>query len=141
MQRDDAIAERLGRLAQFASVFESPEFVAGESVVPPSAPGTWTMPYTRYHPGVDRFVALAYEDGWVLAGFAWMEWSTTPEAEGLRDDPEVLGTATVEQLARLITTLVRQERFVEGSLMRAFESGLVLGIARRAEGLMEAIDG
>ena len=38
----------------------------------------------------------------------------------MRDDPEVLATATLDQLAKLITVLVRQERFAEVSLMGAF---------------------
>lgn len=128
---------RLERLAGFAATLEAPGFVAGELVTPASAPGVWTMPYPRYHPEVNRFVHIAYEDGWVRSDFAWGEWSKTPEAQSLRDDPEVLATATVDQLAKLITVLVRQERFSEGSLMGAFGGGFVLGIVRRAGFLME----
>ncbi len=140
MRRQDPLAARLERLAGFAVVLEAPAFVAGELVAPASAPGILTMPYARFHPEVDRFVSIAYEDGWVRSDFAWGEWSKTPEAQSLRDDPEVLATATVDQLAKLITVLVRQERFSEGSLMGAFGHGLVLGIVRRAGVLMEGTD-
>jgi len=140
MRRRGPLAARLERLAGFATVFEAAGFVAGELVMPASAPGVWTMPYVRYHPEVDRFVSSAYEDGWVRSDVAWGEWSQTPEAQSLRDDPKVLATATLDQLAKLITVLVRQERFAEGSLMEAFEGGLVLGIVRRAEVLMEGAD-
>ena len=140
MRRQDPFAARLERLAGFAAVFEAPGFVAGEHVTPASVPGVWTMPYARYHREVDRFVSIAYEDGWVRSDIAWGEWSQTPEAQSLRDDPVVLATATLDQLAKLITVLVRQERFVEGSLMAAFEGGLVLGIVRRAGVLMEGAD-
>ena len=51
----------------------------------------------------------------------------------MRQDPEVLAAA-LDQLAKLITVLVRQERFAEVSLMGAFGGGLVLGIVRRAGG-------
>ena len=141
MSGQDPLAARLERLAGFAAALEAPEFVAGELVTPASAPGVWTMPYARYHREVDHFVSIAYEDGWVRFGFAWGEWSRTPEAQSLRDDPEVLARATVDQLAKLITVLVRQERFSEGSLMGAFDGGLVLGIVRRAGVLMEGDDG
>jgi hypothetical protein len=50
----------------------------------------------------------------------------------LRDHPEALASATPDQLAKLITVVVRQERFYEGSLAGAFEDGLVLAIVRRA---------
>ena len=72
--------------------------------------------------------------------FAWGEWSKTPEAQSLRQDPEVLAAA-LDQLAKLITVLVRQGRFAEVSLMGAFGGGLVLGIVRRAGVLMDRDDG
>ncbi len=140
MNRHPSLAARLGRLADFAVAFEAPGFVAGEDVTPVSKPGVWSMPYTRYDPEVDRFVTLAYEDGWVRANFDWGEWSATPEARTLRDDPEALASATPDQLAKLITVLVRQERFSEASLLWACEAGLVLGIVRRAGDLARKAD-
>ena len=59
----------------------------------------------------------------------------------MRDDPEVLARAAVDELAKLITVLVRQERFSEGSLMGAFGGGLVLGIVRRAGVLIANVRG
>jgi hypothetical protein len=141
MIRHQALAERLGRLADFAIVFEAPGFGAGEVVAPALVPGIWSMPYTRYHPEVDRFVTLAYEDRWVRTNFDWGAWSTTEEARTLRDEPEALAAATADQLAKLITILVRQERFSEGALLAAFEAGLVLGIVRRAGELARTADG
>ena len=132
MNPHDSLVARLERLADFAAVFEVPGFVAGEDVTPESGPGVWTMSYTRYHPEVDRFVALAYEDGWVRSEFDWVQWSATQEARVLRDEPEALASATPDQLAKLITVLVRKERFNEGTLTAACEAGLVLGIVRRA---------
>jgi hypothetical protein len=141
MSRSDPLAARLDRLGSFVAVFEAPGFVAGEYVTPDSAPGVWMMSYARYHPEVDRFVSLAYEDGWIRTGFNWGEWSATPEARTLRVAPEGLASATPDQLARLITVLVRQERFSEGSLKGAFEGGLVLAIVRRAGVLAGHADG
>jgi len=37
----------------------------------------------------------------------------------------------------VLTTLVRGERFSEGTLSEALESGLLLAIARRAEALLD----
>lgn len=141
MKLHDSLAARLGRLADFAVAFEAPGFVAGEFDAPVSEPGVWSMPYTRYHPEVDRFVTLAYEDGWVLANFDWGAWSVTEEATTLRDGPKALASATPDQLAKLITILVRQERFSEGTLLEACKAGLVLGIVRRAGDLARTADG
>ena len=43
--------------------------------------------------------------------------------------------ATAEQLTKLSTSLVRGDRFSEGTLAWAFESGLLLAIVRRAAAL------
>ena len=40
------------------------------------------------------------------------------------DDPAALHEATPRQIARSLTALKRQDRFVEGELAGAFESGL-----------------
>jgi len=62
-------------------------------------------------------------------GFNWIE---TPEVMELRDSPDAIAQATTEQLSHLLTVLIRQERFCEGSLESAFGSGLLTGIVRRA---------
>ena len=71
----------------------------------------------------------------MLTDFDWPSWKDTPEALGLRDDPKVLKQATSVQLAKLLTVLIRQDRFVEGALAGAYNSGLLTAVLRRAEGL------
>jgi hypothetical protein len=44
--------------------------------------------------------------------------------------------ASPDDLARLLTAIVRSDRFVEGSLVGAFESGLLTRIAQRAAALL-----
>jgi hypothetical protein len=55
----------------------------------------------------------------------------------LRDDPNALKNATPEQLAKLLTVLIRQERFCDGVLNSAFKSGLLTGILERVAVLLE----
>ncbi len=43
-------------------------------------------------------------------------------------------------MERLLTALLRQDRFVEGLLGEAFESGLLTRIVRRASVLSEMLD-
>jgi hypothetical protein len=54
----------------------------------------------------------------------------------LRDDPAVLASATEHELAQLLTVVIRQDRFCEGSLASALENGLILGILQRADQLL-----
>jgi hypothetical protein len=64
--------------------------------------------------------------------FDWPTWMQTDEAIHLRDDLDSLAQATPEQLAHLLTVMIRQDRFVEGSLGAHAESGLLVSVLRRA---------
>jgi hypothetical protein len=86
-----------------------------------------------------EFIDAAYAMDWVLRDFDWSEWMQTPEAIALRDDTEVLKRANPDQLAKLLTMLIRQDRFVEGSLAETFDSGLLTAILRRAAALAEEL--
>ena len=77
------------------------------------------------------FVQDAYDLGWVRGDVDWGHWSDTVEATTLRDDPSALARADVDQLVRLLTTLIRLERFSGGTLGSAYSSGLLTGIVRR----------
>ena len=118
--------ERLDAVAAFLPRFELPDFKFGRMEAPPGK-----MPYYTLSPLASCFVKTCYETGWIKP-FEWAEWKDSPEAIHLRDDPSALEKATFEQLSRLLTVVIRQDRFVEGALASAFESGLLSGILRRA---------
>jgi hypothetical protein len=59
----------------------------------------------------------------------------TDEAQELRDPDNVRENAREEQLEKLLTVAIRQDRFVEGGLLGWFENGLLLAIVQRAEKL------
>ncbi|MFN2135974.1 MAG: DUF6508 domain-containing protein [Candidatus Promineifilaceae bacterium] len=129
----DPDRERLQALAAFLPLFEAPGFEFGVwQGSRELGPGHYTMPY--FEPGKTAlaFVQTTYAQNWVLRGWDWPAWTQTEEAVRLRDDPAALAAASAEQLAKLLTVLIRQDRFVEGGLDSAFESGLLTAIARRA---------
>tara|TARA_B100001059_G_C17785747_1_gene556961 strand:+ start:355 stop:687 length:333 start_codon:yes stop_codon:yes gene_type:complete len=78
------------------------------------------------------FIQMCYDYNWVES-FDWVEWKETDEATQLRDDPDVLARATPLQLQQLLTVILRQDRFVEGSAAEHFESGFIGRIIDRAE--------
>ena len=88
---------------------------------------------------LDQFVAAAYANNWVSSDINWVEWMKTDEAKKLRDDPTALAKASEHDLACLLTTLIRQERFCEGSLEVAYNSGLITGILQRAASMLDEI--
>lgn len=139
---DDAYSRaRLRALAEFSHTFEAPHFSFGSWVEPPPRFGAApAAPYFKFAPEAESFLDTLHRDSWVLRGFDWVAWIETEEGERLRNHPEHLMSATPDQLARLFTALVRQERFSEGSLNDAFESGLLPLAARRAGVLLRDLE-
>jgi hypothetical protein len=90
---------------------------------------------------LDGFVQAAYQYEWVSSEVNWGEWKQTPEAEKLRDEPDVLSQASEHDLVCLLTTCIRQERFCEGALESTYESGLLTGILQRADALLNENSG
>jgi hypothetical protein len=125
-----SLHERLHALAAFLPDLERPGFKFGRSVMPPGC-----MPHYRCGSLSESLQRTCYDMEWVVEGFDWGAWKNTPEALQLRDNPDVLEHATPEQLAKLLTVLFRQERFDEGTLEQAYESGLLVRILRRAVSL------
>jgi hypothetical protein len=133
---------RLQRLAEFLSCFEKPDHNIGNWIQPPSEDeNVFVMPHFSFSKSMQEFINMAYDEEWVLKGFDWPTWKESDEAQKLRDDFDYLAKATPAQLARLLTVLIRQERFCEGSLSSAYESGLITEICRRAARLVSELEG
>lgn len=127
----------LQALAAFLPILRQREFTAGQAPGGDKIePGVFRIPFDSYDPIVDSFVETAYSHAWVLKDFDWPTWAQSAQARSLRDDEDAMGNATPEQLARLLTVCIRQDRFVEGVLMEAFDSGLIVRIAERAAALV-----
>lgn len=121
-----ALKDQLDALVGFLPRFESPDFEFGQMLARPGE-----MPFYNFSDDAMRFIEVCYEFKWVRS-FDWGEWMASEEATRLRDDPTAIETATPDQLQRVLTTLIRQERFVDGALGSAYESGLLMRILQRA---------
>jgi hypothetical protein len=129
---------RLEALAAFADEISSPDFDAGhwhDSEVRQTPDGeVRTMPWFEVSDRADAFTRTAAGNRWVEP-FDWIAWLETEEAKALRDHREVLANATPKQLQHLLTAIIRSERFSDGSLEWAFQTGLMGAIAGRARTL------
>jgi hypothetical protein len=124
--------EDLRPLAALVPLLETPGFEFGKWAGGDRRPdGVINMPWYDFSAEGDR-IARALP---VRYGFDWPTWKDTPEAISLARDHALIASATAEQVVMLSTLLVRQNRFVEGLLASAFESGLLLALARRAAAL------
>ena len=129
-------SENLHALAAFLPKFESPGFEFGRVVAPPPGEdGVCQIPFSDFSPVASDFVDTCYKMGWVQQHFDWPTWKQSAEAVRLRDDPTALEQATPDQLRRLLTLLIRQDRFADGELGSAFEAGLLVRILQRIEAL------
>jgi hypothetical protein len=79
---------------------------------------------------IDRLVQRCYQDGWILTDFDWREWQS--EAVALSTDPERLAAADTSTLAKLLTTHIIKDRFVEGHLVSMVKCRQFDAIGRRA---------
>jgi hypothetical protein len=125
--------DRLRLLADLVPILESPSADFGHWETPPG-----TLGYYVFGPAGEAFLDAVGRGGWVVAGFDSRTWLTTPEGESLRDRPDAVADASIDQLAWLLTAIVRSDRFVEGSIEGAFESGLLGWVAQRAAALLAA---
>jgi hypothetical protein len=117
----------LARLAAFLPIFNAPGFEFARYVIGPA-----TFPFYEYSQPAKELTKTCYDDGWVRSDFDWTEWKDTPEAVDLRDSPVTMARATPDQLAKLLTVIARQEKFCNGAMADAFDSGLITAILQRA---------
>lgn len=133
---------RLEALAAFADELEAPDFDAGhwhDSEARHTPDGeVRTMPWFELSERAEAFSRAAAGNGWVQP-FDWMTWMETHEGKALRGDRRALAEATPDQLQRLLTAVIRAERFSDGSLEWAFQTGLMAAIARRAGTLADGM--
>lgn len=136
MPTDANLKQRLNALSAFLTEFENPDFVfgtwAGGELI---GPNTYNMPYVAFSDQASKFVHTCYDEGWVLMDFNWPEWAQTDEAQAFVKAPELIERASADDLAKLLTVCIRQDRFCEGALLHAFESGFLTEILKRAERL------
>ena len=132
------LRRRLGIVGDTLPMLEAPDFSSGSWVESEQrADGVWLMPYFERSPQVEAFTTAVGESGLLQVGFAWPDWAPTPEAVALRTDRDALALATPDQIGKLLTMLIREDRFVEGALGTSFDTGLMVAIARRAKVLSE----
>ena len=140
-QSPEQVVEKLRGIVAFLPSFQAPDFKFGHWTEPSSdQPGVMTLPYFSLSEAAGSFEQTAYDLGWVMLDFDWGTWKQTPEAISLRDDAQVLARATPEQLSRLLTVCIRQDRFCEGALEAAFESGLLTRILERAATILRELE-
>jgi hypothetical protein len=136
--KHDFTPEQIRALADFWPVFSNPKFIYETQDQVKEEKGVITMPSSSLSPEAKAFNKMIYQEGWILDGFDWPEWTKTDEFKDLFSKPETLAKAATHQLAKLLTALTRKERFCEGTMASACADGLLAGITQRAAMLIES---
>lgn len=90
-------------------------------------PGVWTFPYWESSPEVSHFMIEAYRLG-IVIDFDWPGWDEGRKlASG---NLEKIDTLELITLCKLITAIIRNDRFYDGALVSSFESGLMQRVLR-----------
>jgi hypothetical protein len=135
-----SLLDRLRGIVPFLTTFQSPGFAFGSWITESSRDDAIAIfPYVSLSKNAAAFVQAAYDFGWVVAEFDWMDWQGGKETRDLCTNASVLAQASPEQLARILTACIRQDRFSEGALKSSFESGLLIRILTRASTILQEI--
>lgn len=92
--------------------------------------GVVELPYLVPDSIVDQFLRLVYDIP-VTIGFDWVSWDEGRKIA--RDESFDLDSTDLITKCKLITAIVRSNRFCEGALADAFGSGLILKILKSIE--------
>ena len=128
--------DKLSALARFSPIFSDADFRFAtwhQSIL--DTPDVIELPYCTLSDDAAAFVEAAYAAGWVIP-LDWSAWMGTEEAKELVTSSARISTASEEQIAKLLTAHIRGDKFTDGVLLRAFESGLLGAVVRRAETLL-----
>ena len=88
------------------------------------------MPYTENAEIVSGFIDVVHDIP-VIISFDWGSWNEGRRIA--RDEKFDFNTIDIPAKCKLITAIVRNDRFYEGALVNAFESGLILRIIKSIE--------
>ncbi len=128
--------DRLRRLAAYADIVGAADFPIGEwAGGDTDEHGVIHMPWFDYSGEVLAFTRELSTLGWVYP-FDWPSWAQTPAGERYLREPDAVADATEADLGKILTTVVRGDRFNEGMLAEAFRRGIILAVVRRAEALL-----
>ncbi len=121
----DVLASWVDRLAapDFTIGARAPQHTTGDGVI--------QMPWFDYSDEVLVFLRDITGAGWIQP-IDWTAWASSPAGRRMQTDVDAIDVATPEDLVRLLTTIVRGDRFSEGTIASAFERGILQRIARRA---------
>jgi hypothetical protein len=117
-------------LLHFLPIFEKEGYIFGEVVVEKGQ-----FPFASLSKDSQEFIRSAYDNNWVVS-FDWIAWKDSDEGQHYQS-LDALQEADIEALRKVLTTCIRQDRFVEGLMLDLLEQGYITAILRRLKEICE----
>jgi len=120
----DPSPEDLRRVAEYVPRLTDPELVIGvvQGGEHDSETGAIQYPWVAYAHVVRDWMQALYDHN-VVTGYGEEGWQD--EMNVFLADPTQLAAADLLTIRKVLTTIVREERFCDGAIMSAFERGSV----------------
>lgn len=132
---------QLSSLLPFVSSMAAADFRFGEWAGGETRNGVTQVHFFALSPVAEAFVTAADEGHWVRPEIDWATWAAGERYAALRRDPSAMDGAGVGDIAHMLTTLVRGNRFNEGLLATAWKEGLITRLLTRISDLAHQSDG
>lgn len=124
MSGENPTREDVSAVLTFSRSLLEPGFVAGEWVSPPSfEDGVLTLASWLPSEEASQWERALYEHHIILS-FDWAESTWTRQMGRYYADPSLLERVSLLTIRKVLTTLLRADRFCEGYLADAFERGV-----------------
>lgn len=121
--------KNIDAVLKFLPIFQPKEFTPGEwDETHEYKKGILSFPAYNYNIKVDEFVETLYEEGFII-DFEWSRWQD--QAEQFYSNPELLKTADIGILQKLLTTHILKERFCDGHLACMLRNGHIATILHK----------
>jgi hypothetical protein len=122
-------SKQIDAILPFLNAFERMGFKCGEWPVDSEAS---VIPHFEHSDPVESFVQALHDNGWIET-FYWTKWQA--EAAKYVDSPNLLASADVGTIRKLLTTHVRKDRLCKGHLASMFENGHIVALLQRLKGI------
>lgn len=117
-------------ILRFLPIFDQEGYVFGEVIAEKGQ-----FPFASLSKDSMEFIRAAYDNNWVVP-FDWGNWKDSEEGRHFQT-VDALQEADTEILQKILTTIIRQDRFVEGLMLDLLEQGYVTAILRKLKQIYE----
>lgn len=97
--------------------------------------GVLIFPWVEYYFLIQDFISFMYENDLVVK-FRWTEWQEGRDWYAV-DDENKYDTLDAETALKLLTAVIRNDRFNEGALVNAFETGVFPKIIQKLINILQ----